>query len=79
MREPPGVPSTMATLPSRVRMVGVMEESGRLPGAMALASAPTTPNWFGAPGLTEKSSISSFRRKPAPSTTMPEPNQPFRV
>jgi hypothetical protein len=79
IREPPGVPITMATLPSRVRMVGVIDDSGRLPGAMALASPPTTPNMLGAPGLAEKSSISSLSRKPAPSTTTPEPNQPFRV
>ena len=69
MRDPPGVPITMATLPPRVRMVGVMEERGRLKGAMALASEPTTPYMLGAPGLAEKTSISSFKRKPAPSTT----------
>ena len=43
MREPPGVPISTATRPCSVRMVGVMVDSGLLPGAMALASPPTTP------------------------------------
>ncbi len=79
MVPPPGEPSTSRTLPSRVTMVGVMDESGRLCGAMALASPCTSPNMLGAPGLAAKSSISLFSRKPAPSTVTPQPNQPFRV
>jgi hypothetical protein len=53
IREPPGVPITTATRPSWVRIVGVMVDSGRLPGAIAFASPPTTPSRFGAPGLAE--------------------------
>ena len=41
--DPPGVPITIATRPSRSRMVGLIDDSGRLPGAMAFASPPTTP------------------------------------
>ena len=43
MVEPPGVPTTSTTLPSRVTTVGDIDESMRLPGATALASAPTSP------------------------------------
>ena len=43
-----------------------MDESGRLPGAIALASPCTRPNMFGAPGLAAKSSISLLSRKPVP-------------
>jgi len=43
MRDPPRVPITTATRPCSVRIVGVMVDSGRLPGAIALASPPTTP------------------------------------
>ena len=32
MREPPGAPRTMASLPSLSAIVGIMDESGRLPG-----------------------------------------------
>ena len=35
---PPGEPVTKLSLPSRKRIVGVIELSGRWPGAMALAS-----------------------------------------
>ena len=79
MRDPPGVPITSRTAPSRSRMVGVIDDRGRLPGAIALASPPTTPNRLGEPGLTEKSSISSLSRKPAPSTTLPLPKSSFSV
>ena len=37
-----------------------MLESGRLPGATALASAPIRPKALGTPGAMEKSSISLF-------------------
>src|SRR5271154_4336728 len=79
MRDAPGVPITMETLPSRVRIVGVMDDSGRFPGAMALKSPPTTPVPLGTPAFAAKSSISSFKRNPAPSTTTPDPNHPFNV
>jgi hypothetical protein len=71
--EPPGVPTTIATSPSCSRMVGDIDDSIRLPGWISLAVLPTTPNIFGTPGLTLKSSISLFSRKPAPSTTTPLP------
>ncbi len=51
MREPPGAPAAMNSLPSRRTMVGVMDESGRLPGAMAFASPCTRPNMFALAGL----------------------------
>jgi hypothetical protein len=73
MREPPGVPITSDTLPSFVRIVGVIEESGRFAGSIALASLPTTPNMFATPGFAEKSSISSFSTMPVPSATTPDP------
>ena len=60
-------------------MVGVIDDSMRLPGAMALAAPPTTPYMFGAPGLTLKSSISLLSRKPAPATTTPSPYQSLSV
>jgi hypothetical protein len=44
---PPGVPTTMTGLPSLVTMVGLIEDSGRLLGAMALASPCTRPCRFG--------------------------------
>src|SRR5215469_6979734 len=39
MREPPGLPSTRKTLPSFSTKVGAIEESGRLPGAIAFPAA----------------------------------------
>ena len=54
-------------------MVGVIAESGRLPGSIAFASPCTSPNIFGAFGLDVKSSISSFSRNPRPGTVMPLP------
>ena len=41
----------MNSLPSRSTMVGVMDESGRLPGWIALASPCIRPNMFGVAGL----------------------------
>ena len=43
MRGPPGVPVTRKGRPSRNTMVGLMEESGRLRGATALAAPPIRP------------------------------------
>jgi len=34
---------------------------------------------LGTPGFTEKSSISLFRKKPAPGTAMPLPKEKFSV
>ena len=73
MREPPGVPITMVGRPSFTRMVGDIDDSGRLPGATALASEPITPKMLGWPGTVAKSSISSLSAKPAPRTTTPQP------
>ena len=60
-------------------MVGDIDDSIRLPGSIAFAVLPTTPKAFGTPGFTLKSSISSFSRKPAPSTTTPLPKPKFSV
>ena len=73
MREPPGEPTTSSSLPSLATMVGVIELSIRLPGAISLALPPVTPNMFGTPALALKSSISLFSRNPAPVTTCPLP------
>ena len=43
MRLPPGEPVTRNGLPSLSTMVGVIDDSGRLFGAGALASQPTRP------------------------------------
>jgi len=76
IRLPPGVP-IMATclLLSTVNSanVGVMLDSGRLPGAIALAWEPTRPYAFGEPGDAEKSSISLLSNTPVPGTVKPEP------
>ena len=40
---PPGLPVTRKGLPSFATMVGVIEDSGRLPGAMALDSPWISP------------------------------------
>ena len=58
---------------------GDMELSIRFPGSIALAILPTSPYALGIPGFDEKSSISLLSRKPAPSTTIPFPNQPLIV
>src|SRR2546430_2108345 len=64
---PPGVPSTMSSRPSRPSTIdGVIADSMRLYGAMALASPWIRPYMFGCPGAVVKSSISLFSRKPAP-------------
>ena len=51
IRPPPGPPTTMNSLPSFVRMLGVMDDNGRLPGWIAFASPCTRPNIFGSPWL----------------------------
>ena len=73
MVRPPGLPVTMNSLPSLARMVGVMLESIRLPGAARFGGVPTRPSRFVRPGPALKSPISLFSRKPAPGTTIFEP------
>src|SRR6266403_2180811 len=76
---PPGEPVTKLSLPSRTRIVGVIELSGRCPGAMAFASDCINPNSaFGTPGCVVKSSISSFSKNPAVLVTC-DPYQLFSV
>jgi hypothetical protein len=70
---PPGLPIVMKNFPSLRTMVGVIEESGRLPAATAFAAAPSMPYWFGAPALAEKLSMLLFQRNPAPAATAPMP------
>ncbi len=70
MRLPPGVPST-ATRSGETMKVGVIELSGRLPGAGALASKPITPKALGWPGCRAKSSISLLSSTPVPGGTSP--------
>ena len=81
MRGPPGLPVTMQQLGRpRSTIVGVMLESGRLPGATALAPRTSTrPKALGRLGATEKSSISSFSTMPVPGTVMPEPKSRLTV
>src|SRR5208337_1900058 len=77
--ELPGDPRTRNVLPSCTTIVGVIDERGRLPGAMALAAPWINPSEFGTPGLAEKSSISSFNRNPRPCAVTREPNQSLIV
>ena len=58
---------------------GVIAESMRFFGAMALASPWIRPYWFGWPGAPVKSSISLLSRNPAPCTVTALPNPPFSV
>ena len=59
--------------------VGVLEDSGRFFGAIALASAPMSWKPFGTPGLIEKSSIWLLSRMPVPGTMRPEPKKKLSV
>ncbi|MCY1243792.1 hypothetical protein D9M72_568260 [compost metagenome] len=43
MRAPPGLPITMNGLPSLEMIVGLIDDSGVLPGAIALASPWISP------------------------------------
>ena len=62
MRLPPGEPVTSTGLPSFSTMVGDIDDNGRLPGPGRLASKPTSPNAFDAPGAAVKSSSSLLSR-----------------
>ena len=71
---PPGEPTIIS--PSGFSTnVGVMLDSGRLPGAIAFASAPISRKPFGTPGFAAKSSISLFSMMPVPGTMRPEPKK----
>ena len=73
MVEPPGDPSTMKSLPSLSKIVGVIELSIRFPGCIELASPPIRPYELGKPGLILKSSIWLFRIIPVPGITILDP------
>ncbi|MCY1311659.1 hypothetical protein D9M70_619870 [compost metagenome] len=73
------MPTTNTGLPSLETMVGLIELSGRLPGAMALASPCTRPYMLGTPILEVKSSISLFSSTPVLSAVTLAPNQSFSV
>src|SRR6476646_9363236 len=80
MNGPPLAPVTSSGRRSASRtIVGVIADSIRLPGAIALASPWTRPYMFAVPGLAAKSSISLLRRKPAPVTVTADPYQPLIV
>src|SRR5258706_14314635 len=64
IRLPPGVPTTITDLPSFVTMLGLIDDSGRLPGSILLASPCTSPYRLGTPIFAVKSSISSFSKTP---------------
>src|SRR5678815_3124154 len=70
---PPAAPRLRIGLPFLSTIVGDMLESGLLPGATPLASAPTNPKKLAMPGCAEKSSISLFKTTPVPGTTIFEP------
>src|ERR1700686_5373792 len=70
---PPAAPTERMGSPSFRTIVGLMLESGRLRGPTALASAPTNPKKFVAPGCAEKSSIWLFNTTPVPGMTTLEP------
>ena len=55
--------------------MGLMHDSGRFPGATALASPPTRPKALGVPGAAVKSSISLLRITPVPGTISFDPKE----
>ena len=79
IRDPPGEPSTSATCPSLITIVGAIDDNGRLPGAIAFAAPCTRPNWLGVFGRVVKSSISSFSTTPVPGAMITAPKLPFSV
>ena len=76
---PPAAPSARIGFPSFNTTVGLMLESGRLPAATALASAPIKPKKLLIPGWIEKSSIWLFITTPVPGITTFEPKLVFTV
>ena len=79
MRLPPGVPTIIQGLPSRVTIVGVIELSGRLPGSILLVSPCTSPYMLATPALAVKSSISLLSSTPVPAAVTRAPNQSLSV
>src|SRR5437588_2568299 len=71
---PPAAPRARIGFPSFNTTVGLMLESGRLPAATALASAPIKPKKLLTPGWIEKSSIWLFKTTPVPGITTLQPN-----
>ena len=77
---PPGVPVTANSAPSgSSTMLGDIDDSIRFPGAIALFSPCTSPNWFGVPGLAARSSMSLLSRNPAPGTVTLLPKNELTV
>src|SRR6266852_43132 len=76
---PPAAPTEKTGWPPFKTIVGLMLESGRLPGATALASAPIRPKKLLTPGWMEKSSIWLFKTSPVPGTTTLDPNEVLTV
>ena len=56
-----------------------MEESGRFPGSMRLASPCMSPKALAVPGAAAKSAISLFSSMPVCGTAMCEPKLKFNV
>ena len=77
--EPPGVPTTIFNFPSFSTIVGVIELNILFSGAISLALEPNKPKTFGTFGFALKSSISLFRKNPAPFTKTLEPYPVFKV
>lgn len=70
---PPAPPISSSTSPLRFkRMVGAIDESGALAGAMKFAGEAAKPYEFTWPGR-EKSSMPSFNMMPVDLDTMREP------
>ena len=70
---PPAAPTASLTLPSwSVMMVGTMDDTGRRPGLMKLASDGGMPKVLTRPGV-EKSSISLLRTMPVEGEITPIP------
>ena len=78
MVEPPGEPITARrSLPTT--MLGVIDDSIRLPPTGALAEPPIRPNALGWPDTRAKSSISLLSRMPVLPATKLEPRVVFTV
>src|SRR4029077_17191014 len=76
---PPGDPVTKLSFPSRNKIVGVIELTGRCPAPIAVAYDWIKPKRaFGTPGCVVKSSISSFSKNPEVLVTC-DPYQAFSV
>src|SRR5262249_51801391 len=67
----PGLPVTSTTLPFRATMVGVCDDSMRLPGAIWLGNVPMPPSRSVTPGRQLKSIISVVKKNPRPAAPPP--------